>query len=96
MRLTNLRLALHRVLLQGDTNMNILQYIKSTQSERDLLHLNNRLTQFGLCPKEWEIKHESSNLYRIQNRSDHSFYFNGYTKNLKGNKIWQRIYLKNI
>lgn len=76
--------------------MNILQYIKSNKSERDLLHLNNNLKQFGLCPKEWEIKHENANLYRIQNRNDHSFYFNGYTKNLKGSKAWQRIYLKNI
>ena len=76
--------------------MNILQYIQSNKSERDLLHLNNRLKQFGLCPKEWETKHESSNLYRIQNKNDRNFYFNGYTKNVKGSKIWERIYLKNI
>lgn len=66
--------------------------ISSLESEMLQLELSN----FGLSPTDWVIKKESKYFYKIENRNDPDFYFNGMTKATRRRTKWNRIILKSI
>lgn len=54
------------------------------------------LSEFGLCPKEWQIKNSGHGSYKIQNRTSPDFYFIGQTTKTSQKIKWQSIRLAGI
>lgn len=67
---------------------------KISTLENEMLQLE--LSSYGLSPSEWVIKKESRHFYKIENRDDPEFYFNGMTKTNRQRIKWNRIMLKSI
>lgn len=67
--------------------MNILQ---------DLDTLSNSLSEFGLCPTEWHIIEEDHYIYKIENKKEPHFYFQGKIKFENGHKKWRSIHLAGL
>lgn len=71
-------------------------YLKVEKNENELTHLRNSLIKFGLRPGDWIIRPRAENIYRIENAETPEFYFEGVTKGTLGQRVWKRIYLRNI
>lgn len=67
---------------------------KTSSFENEMLQLE--LSSYGLSPSEWVIKKESQYFYKIENRNDPEFYFNGMAKTNRQRIRWNRIILKSI
>lgn len=71
-------------------------YLKVEKNEKEMSGLKNSLIKFGLRPADWVIRPKSENIFRIENAETPEFYFEGVTKKNFGQRVWKRIYLRNI
>lgn len=58
--------------------------------------LNSSLSDYGLCPTEWQIIEEEDWLYKIQNKEEPHFFFRGKIKYVNGHKKWRSIRLAGL
>lgn len=54
------------------------------------------LAEFGLCPAEWIVTEQDSQIYRIQNKKEPQFYFKGNVSFENGRKKWGSIFLAGL
>ena len=76
--------------------MSLPYYLKLEPKEKDIPKLTKSLRSYGLRPDEWVVRHETGNLYRIENIEAPEFFFEGFTKEQGRQQIWKKIYLKNL
>ncbi|MGZ3690515.1 MAG: hypothetical protein ACXVAX_03365 [Pseudobdellovibrio sp.] len=76
--------------------MNILHYFKLKPSQREILHLNSGLKNYGLSPEEWTLIPDSKNSYQIINTQEPDFIFRGETKKFHGRRVWKKIVLRSL
>lgn len=69
-----------------------------TQSKLELKKLTTDLSQFGLCPTDWNLEPVDEEQMLIRNKNSADFFFVGQTKKQKKSKIseWQFITLASI
>ncbi len=72
--------------------------IESTQrNTSEILRLQTGLSQFGLCPTEWDIIPQNDNFHFIKNKSEDDFYFVGKVDRNKNDKVeWKFIQLAGL
>ena len=69
-----------------------MQIINTQKNNQDQMNfLNQSLQQFGLCPKDWNLKKESNQKYIITHKDDPDFFFIGKIKT--ETKSWDFIQL---
>jgi hypothetical protein len=72
--------------------------IESTQRyTSEILTLKTSLSQFGLCPKDWDIIPQNDNFHVIKNKSEDDFYFVGKADRKKNDEMeWKFITLAGL
>ena len=69
-----------------------------TQSKLELKKLSADLSQFGLCPKDWNLEAVEGDQLLIRHKEAADFFFVGQTKKQKKSQVseWQFITLASI
>lgn len=62
----------------------------------ELKPLIESLSDFGLCPTEWTITKQESQIYRIENRKEPQFFFKGNIRYEAGRIKWNIISLAGL
>ncbi len=62
----------------------------------ELESLIESLSDFGLCPSEWIITEQESQIYRIENREEPQFFFKGNIRLEAGRIKWNTIFLAGL
>ena len=76
--------------------MNILQFIKKSNTNLELQRLKQSLSGYGLSPEDWVLKQTQVDQFKIENLSEPDFYFNGKTEYRNGRRQWGSITLTGI
>lgn len=67
-----------------------------TTSHKNLIHLKQQLTDFGLHPSDWSLHTSKQKKIRIQNKMENSFYFIGDLEKKNGQIKWKSIHLASL
>lgn len=76
--------------------MNILQNFKANKANCNFPELYSKLSEFGLCPNDWELSLLNDFTFKIQNKHEPSFYFIGKAEYKKGVSSWALIQLASL
>ena len=76
--------------------MNILQCLKQCREHQEQNTLTKSLSDYGLSPSDWHIKHQEGNIYRIENKDEPHFFFRGTVHKKKGRREWGSISLSGL